>query len=280
MTHVLIVGFGKIGRIHAKYLDVLKINWNWYDPFNNSKCKKKVDSIKYLDKFTHIIISTPTNTHDSILKDITNRFNNKILVEKPGVMSFDNLYLLNNNNVSVGLVERFNPSIITLLENINLKEILSIDFVRCSALPVSRIDVNSYVDVGIHDIDILTQIDKNINIINYNVSRNSNTFAINMVFNENKICRFLWSNETFYKDRKIIVRQKKCNFECNLIDQTLKKFYITENNKNIVEDLYVEKKSPILAQLEYFLFNNNNINSNSSHEIFIKLINENKDLRL
>ena len=35
---VLLYGFGNIAHIHSKYLTVLNVEWNWYDPYikNNS----------------------------------------------------------------------------------------------------------------------------------------------------------------------------------------------------------------------------------------------------
>lgn len=275
---VLLVGYGNMGKLHSKYLKMMKVDWFWYDPFVDENCPNRVPDISNLSNFSHIIIASPTSSHEKYLKDIIPRFDGKIFVEKPGVMSIDSIYLIENKKVSVGMVERFNPGFVSLYKAIKKENVLCVDFVRCSALPVSRMEVNAFIDVGIHDIDLLVQMFPDINIKKASVFRNSNTFAINLSFNDNKIARFMWSNETFHKDRKIHIRQNDYNLECNLSDQTVKKYYLSENNENIVKDLYVEKKSSILAELEYFLNTETRIDATTSHKIFLEMLKNEKEL--
>ena len=44
------------------------------------------------------------------MEKIRNSFKGRVFVEKPGVMSLDDLDLIKDEKVSVGMVERFNPS--------------------------------------------------------------------------------------------------------------------------------------------------------------------------
>jgi len=279
LKKVLIIGYGSMGKLHSKYLEQMKVHWRYYDPFVLENKERSVLDLDSISDFTHVIIATPTSHHREYLEKIRNSFKGRVFVEKPGVMSLDDLDLIKDEKVSVGMVERFNPSYQTLYRSMNQEDVLCIDFIRCSALPVSRIEVNSFIDVGIHDIDLLCQMFPNISIEDMTCFRNQNTFAMNIKFNKNKIARFMWSNETFHKDRKIHVRQKNYNLECNLSDQTVKKYYLSENHENIVKDVYVEKKSSILGELEYFVLEDGRIDALNSHKVFLKMINENSHLR-
>ena len=49
----LLIGFGNIGKIHAKYLDINPlVEWFWYDPFLQEKIKfLLIQVINYLNTF-------------------------------------------------------------------------------------------------------------------------------------------------------------------------------------------------------------------------------------
>lgn len=274
---VLIVGLGKMGTLHRKYLDMLKVQWDWYDP-----CVKTVDKLLLnkqshdldtLHSYTHVIIAAPTQHHADYLKLFSQKnYLGKILVEKPGVMNLHDLELLKNPSVSVGMVERFNPAFSSLQAHVEAANILSIDFVRCSARPVSRIDTNSFIDVGIHDLDLFCQLFDSTQIKDINTVRKNNTFCITIQMQDGPVVRFIWSNETFHRERQIIVRQTNYNLVCDLAEQVLKKYSISSNNKNTIESLFVEKKSPLLAELENFLYENDSVDAIASHKLFLELL--------
>jgi predicted dehydrogenase len=276
---VLLIGMGRMGSLHKKYLSELNVDWSWYDPYHSNADKdlelRKISELNNLSEFTHTIIASPTDTHEDMLCKLINTTDLKILVEKPGVINKANIHLLKNDNVSVGMVERFNPSFNTLLRNIDKQNVLNIDFIRCSARPVSRIDTNSFVDVGIHDLDLFCQIYDLKEIKDIMALRKNNTFTLTVQTDAGHIVRFIWSNETFHKERRVCVRQLDYNLQCDLADQVVKKFYITKDSKNVVEDLYVEKKSPLLSELQHFLFKDEKIDAIDSHSIFLDILKNN-----
>lgn len=250
---LLIIGFGSMGKLHAKYADMLDIEWHWrdLDPAAGPERRKSVDPD---GMYTHAIISTPAYTHGEMLREFWEaRETTSVLVEKPGVTSLEDLPLIQGRHVSVGLVERFNPSFETLSRHVIPARVLSIDFVRCSARPVSRIKESSFVDVGMHDIDLLLRLFGDGCIESVTTSRNRNTFCMTAKLAEGQIARFIWSNETFHKEREIRVRQTDCNFVCDLIEQTVRRYSLSESNKNVVESVYVEKASPLLLEMKAFI---------------------------
>ena len=283
-AELLIIGLGNMGSIHAKYAEQLGVNWHWYDPhldcWESEIADRRVETLKRDGElhlpYTHIIIASPSSTHADMLMDLSG-FNGRILVEKPGVLKAKDITLLHDPHVSVGLVERYNPAWDTLMSHVETDKVLNIDFYRCSARPVSHIKESSFEDVGIHDIDLFTQMFES-----YNEDRSiscllktSNTFILMcQMFNpeEGSIARFIWSNETFYKERRIYVRQTDCNFVCDLIDQTVKKYAVSRDGKNTVTDLYVEKASPVKRQMEAFLGNKPMSSGIESHKMFFDIL--------
>ena len=266
--HLLIIGFGSMGKLHAKYADMLGIDWYWRDIYDVPGVSEFRMSTRPDREYSHVIISTPAYTHGELLRSF--RISTTVLVEKPGVTEFADLELIQNDNVSVGLVERFNPSFETLSRYVIPGKVLSIDFVRCSARPVSRIKESSFVDVGMHDIDLLLQLFGNDCIESVTTSRNRNTFCMTAKLVEGQIARFIWSNETFHKEREIRVRQTDCNFTCDLIEQTVRRYSLSEDNKNVVESIYVEKASPLLMEMKAFM-SGKRIDGFSSNKQFLEL---------
>jgi len=252
---LLIFGFGSMGKLHAKYASMLGIEWKWMDVQPDAGPEdKRCTALRGGYDFTHVIIATPAPTHGDVLRELDWLDNSaKILVEKPGVTEMDDLELLKGQAVSVGLVERFNPAFQTLKNQVSPGRVLSVDFVRCSARPVSRIKESSFIDVGMHDIDLLLQLFGDDCIKSVTVSQNRNTFCMTAKLLEGQIARFIWSNETFHKEREIRVRQTDCNFVCDLIEQTVRKYSLSEDNKNVVESVYVEKASPLLQEMRAFV---------------------------
>lgn len=271
----LLIGFGNIGKIHAKYLDLNNsIKWFWYDPFviNSTYDSHRIKTISELQSFDKIFILTPENTHYLIYKDIRKRFSSDIFVEKPAIIKNEEWDMLNDAKLTVGLVERFNPAIKTLKNNINPKKIINIDFSRCCASnfcsPVSILE-----DIGIHDIDLffyLTDSDS-INENDRLITQKNNTILLQV--NNDILTRFIWSKDTFYKERKIMIRQSDCTYIADLQEQSVTR-YTSDNNKKIaMESLFVEKGSPIENEQKNFLSKNPDyITAKKSHNFMLDLI--------
>jgi hypothetical protein len=282
---VLICGLGRMGNIHKKYLDMLNINYAWYDPFINLDEKKdtiRVFSLKDIsaNNFTHVIISTPEGSHYDVYTNIKNGgFRGKFLIEKPVIINQDNDDIFQDDSVYCGMVERFNPVICELKKRIDTEKIISIDFIRCSIYSQSIQRVNSFIDVGIHDIDLYFYLTNINNIEHYSMEKYSNTFSLTVLGNtpQKYIVRFLWSNETFARERKIVVRQSDCTYEVDLIDETIKK---NTRPQNIIdcrgvlsENLYIEKSSPIRNQLENFMREkSNSVCAKDSHKFYNDIV--------
>tara|TARA_R110000824_G_scaffold34751_1_gene109893 strand:- start:82 stop:951 length:870 start_codon:yes stop_codon:yes gene_type:complete len=279
--NILICGVGRMGNIHKKYVEQIGYNCFWYDPYIESNNPLRILDLEDIKKHNigHIIISTPEGTHCEVYREIRLIDRDvKILIEKPAVVHKENFDIFDDKNLLVGLVERFNPAVEKLKSVIDKNLILNIDFIRCSISQSSNQRVSAFTDVGIHDIDLMFHLLQS-QVSDFRVDHVSNTFSLitNHVKSE-VMCRFLWSNETFSKERKIIVRQKNCTYEADLIDQTVKKYtsasdiFSTNINGTISENLYIEKSSSIKEQLSNLIRSDSiEVKGKESHGLYLDI---------
>lgn len=269
----LIVGLGNIGKIHAKYLTKNNIKWRWCDPQGGGP-KDKESDIKQSSKFDRVFITSPECSHYDIYKQVRDSgYNGYIFVEKPVALSMSHINeMLVDDKVIVGMVERFNPAIQTLKSHVDKNQVINIDFSRCCvshrSSPVSILE-----DIGIHDIDLLLYL-LDIDVIpNYSIINKNNT----CIFTASEpLARMIWSKDTFFKERKIIVRQIDCTYEVDLQEQFVLKHWESEGH-HVSKSLFVEKSSPIENEHNNFLSDSpNRIDCKSSHEILINLLQRNK----
>lgn len=261
-----------MARIHCKYIDSFNINWDWYDPYikkNNTSNRLLEVNEANINNYSHILICTPEKSHYEDYKKIKYLgFNGKIFIEKPAVVDVNELYILDDDKVQVGMVERFNPCIDVLKNLLEDDNLISIDFSRCSFAPASNRKVNSFMDVAIHDIDLFFYLFDNLKVSNFDIYQHLDTFFLFVSFNEGKFARFIWSNDTFARERSITLRSKIFTVHCDLIDQVVKKY----KDQNYFTKLYVEKSSPIKRELEDFLFHDTFMDTRPSHKFFLSCL--------
>ncbi|NBX74529.1 MAG: hypothetical protein EBQ89_09575 [Alphaproteobacteria bacterium] len=273
----LLIGYGNIAKIHAKYLEIKpNLEWYWYDPYikNSSTDHNRVSTLDKLNLFDKIFILTPEDSHYSIYKQVRAKFNKDIFIEKPAIVKHQEIDLLEDPKVFIGLVERFNPTIETLKDNIEIDKIINLDFSRCcvanAASPISVLK-----DISIHDIDLFFYLTQSRLEDQKNISMNfsKNTVALQLS-NKNIISRFIWSKDTFFKERKLIIRQTNCTYVADLQEQKVTRYFYNSFNQTISESLYVEKGSPINnEQINFLSQNPEYVVGNRSHRFLLSLLN-------
>ncbi len=275
-SRVLLLGYGRMGSIHKKYLDELSVAFTVADPtikVENDTFKQQINVDDFAE-YTHIIISTPDDTHFEIYKNIRSISKEiKILIEKPAVLDIDQLdEILEDKNVTVGLVERFNKTVLTLKDLIQKKNINYIEFKRCSLVNNSNQTVSSFRDVGIHDLDLfdfLIGIEDDDEVTIRNVS---NTYFGNISKKSGINASFLWSNEFYKKERNITVVQNNKTIYADLLLGLITIF--SDEKEMPSKEITVENYSSIKNEIENFLSNKNYIIGYRAHKILIKNINK------
>jgi len=275
-TKVLLFGFGRMGKIHQKYLEEISVDYSVVDPLIkvvDEKFKNDFD-FHQLGIFTHVIISTPDETHFEIYKNIRSVNKEiKILIEKPAVLDIKHLNELSSDlNLSIGLVERFNSTIIELKQILGHDKTHYIEFKRCSLINDSNQTVSSFRDVGIHDLDLFDYLigidDQDI----FTINSVSNTYFANLTKQNDITASFLWSNEFYKKERSILVVQKNRTLYVDLLKYRI--YIFSKNEEEMYQEVVVESRSSIKSELENFLHNKNYILGIQAHKLLINNLNQ------
>mgnify|MGYP003654875606 CR=1 FL=1 len=274
MSKCLIVGFGNIAKTHIKYLNKNGIAWDWYDPYIVSE---NTDRILHIDENTfrnniydRIFILSNEASHYKNYKQIRDAgYAGWIFVEKPAVLEREHFDIFDDSRVICGLVERFNPAIATLMKHIDLDKVINIDFSRCCVQTESS-KVSALQDIGIHDIDLFFYLTKLTHTkLKFYIVKNNSTVLLTI--DSDISARFIWSKDTFFKERKIIVRQSDCTYIVDLQDQICVKNH-SIRGKIVSESLFVEKSSPIENEHNnLFLEKPQPVDCRPSHEFLLRI---------
>jgi len=253
---VLIIGYGKMGRIYGKYMDEFNVSWNYYDIYIDGG----LDKLSDLYEYSHILISTPPENHYDVYKEIKGlNFDGMIYIDKPIIISYNHMDIFEDENVFCGMTERYNPAVVVLKSLLDVDKLTSIKFSRYSTVP-ENMTVPVLFDLGIHDLDLyLYLLDFDKFPTTYDVFEKSKTCYI--LAQQNDILSiFEWSHESNRRERKIVVLQKDTVYEVDLIDQTV----VSHGEGGVVQNLYVPKAQPLEKVMKSFL-NDEKCTAEESH---------------
>lgn len=178
MMKVGVVGVGMMGQHHARVYSELSEGFDLdligiadkdierareigdeygYDVYEDHKALAKED----LDA---VSIAVPTTLHKDVALDFIERGTN-VLIEKPIADTVENAKMIldaaekNDVTVSVGHIERYNPSVQKLKEVIEkgtLGDVMSISGKRVGPLAIRIRDVGIIIDLAVHEMDVIS----------------------------------------------------------------------------------------------------------------------------
>ena len=173
MTNALpkvgILGFGKMGRNHARVLSSLTTveAVGFFDPnltdgdFFGFKQHESVDSL--LEKVDYVVISSPTSLHSELaIKASLGHVH--CLIEKPLAASVSEAeevlraFQASDAKSALGMIERFNPALRVLKQKIDqglVGQIFQISTRREGPFPDRISDVGVGLDLASHDLDLV-----------------------------------------------------------------------------------------------------------------------------
>lgn len=248
---VLIVGYGKMGKNHGNTLSELGVSWDYHDP---SLGHEKLDQ---LSQFSHVIIATPILDHYFTYRKLSN-FDGKILIEKPVVVANSHLSILDDSRIVAGVVERFNPVVMSSKKLLGGFKIHKMVFTR----EVREVQDNLYFEIAIHDLDLLNFFFEKSNIQIRDFKINGKTEYILKLTCNSIDCEFNWRVQPTNPQRHILAEGDDLNMKINLIEQE-----ITINNENV----NVDKERPLTLELRSFL-GGYSLPTKKSHQLMIDVM--------
>ena len=213
------------------------------------------------DKPDVLSIVVPTTFHKKVALDAIQK-GIHVLVEKPIADTVENANEMikaarkKGVKLMVGHVERFNPAIIKLKELIDsrlLGNVVSISAKRVGLYNPRIKDVGIIIDLGTHDIDIMSYLSgekiKEVYALAGSVVHSHEDHAIIMLSFDNGSSGVIDTNWlTPHKVRNLTVIGSKGIAEVNYIEETLRIF-----DQEWVRDAKIEKEEPLKLELLHFI---------------------------
>ena len=267
-----VIGVGAMGKNHARlYSELFGVELIGVSDVNETlvasvarsyDCKPFADYNDLLgENLDALSIAVPTTLHKNVALDAIQRGIN-VLVEKPIADTVENAdeiikaALKNGVKLMVGHVERFNPAIIKLKELVGnglLGNIVSISAKRVGPYNPRIRDVGIILDLGTHDIDIMSYLYgekiKEVYASAGSVVHSHEDHAIitlNFDSGSSGVIDTNWL--TPHKVRNLTVIGSRGIAEVNYIEETLKIF-----DQEWIRDAKIEKEEPLKLELLHFI---------------------------
>lgn len=272
MIRIALIGLGSMGRNHYRILrelknrveiaglcDVVK-SGEFEEPFFTD-VETMLDSVKP----DAAIIVVPTFLHKEVTLQCIAR-GVHVFIEKPAASTIDDAKLIAKSVEAAGLkscvghVERFNPVVQALKNELEGKEIYTMAIARVGPFPPRIADVGVLTDLSVHDIDLMRFItDRNILEKNIFKSRkihnhHEDNAVLSFELEDAIVAEILTNWLTPFKKRTIEVACEDAYFEADLITQNLTEYSnFHVNNSYVVRGCHIKKDEPLLKEVAAFI---------------------------
>ncbi len=281
MIKVGVIGAGHLGKIHLNILSNSKFNLIGFHDTDISNSEKlaaekgyiyfrDIDSL--INSIDAAVIVSPTTTHFEIAKKCITS-GKHVFVEKPLTTNSKEARIINEMALEksivgqVGFVERYNQAFISCREFINNPKF--IESHRLSDFNPRGTDVSVIMDLMIHDIDIILNINKSKvkKIDASGVSIISSTPDIanaRIEFEDGCIANLTSSRISLKKMRKTRVFQENAYISINFLEKDFQVVKIRDKDKNDNENSLIIKNN--LGEEKVIFFENPDIDEINSIE--------------
>ena len=230
-VNVAVVGAGSIGSRHQRILKQLGHKVSVVSANSPDADFRSMSDALERESFDYVVIASQTSQHVIDLSAlINNRFNGRVLIEKP---LFEKLHTLQENNFSfaaVGYNLRFHPVIVWLKDTLpKLGKLTSANFYVGQFLPTWRPDSDYRKSSSARDISgggVLRDLSHELDLVQYLFGDWQQLTAVGGKFSDLEIA----TDDTF----SILMTSTKCNaisVQLNYVDR-IKQRYITINGNN------------------------------------------------
>lgn len=223
-----------------------------------------VDSLLAREALDFAVIATPASRHENTaIRCMKHGVN--LLIEKPVASTLqagNNILRAANDSrvkVAVGHVERFNPVVSALVEELEHAEIYTIHITRVGPFPQRVSDVGVLRDLCVHDIDLVRRLsgreisDAHL-FKSLKVSRkHEDCVAISLLLDNDVLAQITTNWLSPFRKRMIEVSAKDAYYEADLLSQTLSIYHRNPNDASCASRRTdIIAGDPLGLQLEAF----------------------------
>lgn len=274
MIRVGVIGTGVMGRNHVRvYSEMPGVKIAGIADINKeavSSLAKKYNTKPFTDyrkllkeDLDAVNIAVPTSLHRSVALDAANAGVN-MLIEKPIAGTLEGAREIIKKSqekgikLMVGHIERFNPIIPVIKENIRDNNIVSIDIMRVGPFPPRITDAGVVIDLAVHDIDIArhltnSEFERIYSLTSRNLSKNEDTAILSFKMKNGILVHITTNWLTPYKVREISVSAIKKFIKGNFITQKVTEYSRHEGDSCLTRELPVPFGEPLKLELESFI---------------------------
>jgi predicted dehydrogenase len=282
-----IIGVGNMGQHHTRVLSLLKeVELVGVSDINVERGLETASKYgirffeNYQDLLPHVeavCVAVPTRAHYNVGMTCL-QAGVHVLIEKPIAASIAEAESLVNAAadanciLQVGHIERFNPAFSELSKVLKTEELLALEAHRLSPYSSRANDVSVVLDLMIHDIDLLLELNGNSNVVKLTASGNQvansghlDYVTATLVFANGAIATLTASKVTHRKLRRIVAHCKNSLTEADflnneiLIHRQTQADYTTDYGQilyrqdGLIEKVYTSRIEPLHAELEHFV---------------------------
>ena len=267
-----LVGYGSMGRNHYRILSSLPgVELAAVcDPVqNDTGSVRQYSELSEMLSREHLdaaVVCVPTVQHHSVALELIDH-GIHLLIEKPIAISEEEgreiaeAAAAQGIRAAVGHVERFNPVVTALIEELEGKTIYSIAITRVGPFPPRIKDVGVLVDLSVHDVDLIAFLTGG---AEFAESRVFKSLKKNGDHEDNAVLAFRMENDivasvitnwfTPFKKRQIEVATDSAYYEANLVSQELVAYSSYQSDSSyVVRQCRVQKSEPLRKELEAFV---------------------------
>lgn len=275
MPKVGVIGLGAMGknhaRVYAELRDVELVGVADSDPQLAEDIASKYNVLAFSDYkqllkrgLDAVSIAVPTSIHRQVALDAA-QARASILLEKPIADTVSNAEDIieaarkNNVKLMIGHVERFNPIVPVIKQELGDADIILIEITRIGPFPPRIKDVGVIIDLAVHDIDLIayltgSEFDRVYSLISRNVSQNEDTAILMFEMANGVLARVTVNWLTPFKVREINISTQDKFIKGLFMDQKVFEYSkFEEYDSYVVRELPVPFGEPLRFEIEAFV---------------------------
>jgi len=275
MLRTGVIGTGAMGQNHARvYSELPGVKLVGIADIDADKCAaagRRFNCTPYQDyrellnqHLDAVSVVVPTSLHKEVAQNVAAAGVN-ILVEKPIADSIPSakemVEICRSNNVKlmVGHVERFNPVVTVVRNDIDAEDVSLVEITRIGPFPPRIKDVGIVIDLATHDVDLIryltgSEFKRSFGLVSRNLIQHEDLAILAFEMGNGTLARVTTNWLTPFKVRELTIATKKKYIKASLTDQRVTEYSrYSENESYLVRDIKVPYGEPLKLEIEAFL---------------------------